>query len=81
MDRNQAERLAWAILGEVEEVMSDDGVAVFPGDVRDDVKARAFFEDDEYEALEDVIVGILLESTKVQPVLQAESFDGHDSEA
>jgi hypothetical protein len=78
MDRNEAEQLAWKILGEVEETMSGDGVAVFSGEGHHGIKVRAFFEDREYSALENTIVRILLEAMKVQAVLQAQSLDGHD---
>ena len=78
MDREQAERLAWKILGEVEEVMGEDGVAVHGGGPDSRVKVKGFFEDPEYKALEHTIVGILLEATEIQPVPQAESFGGHD---
>jgi len=78
MDGEQAEQLAWRILGEVEEMMSGLGVSVLPDGGFDRVKARAYFEDAEYQALEDAIVGILLGATEVQPVLRAECLDGHD---
>ena len=78
MDEETARKLAWKILGEVEEMMSEDGVAVFSGDCHDGIKVRAFFEDREYSALENTIVRILLEASKVQAVVHAESLDGHD---
>jgi hypothetical protein len=78
MDRNEAEQLAWKILGEIEETMSGDGVAVKAGDLRNHMKVPAFFEDAEYEALEKTIVRILLGATEVKPALRAVSLDGHD---
>ena len=78
MDRNEAEQVAWKILGEVEEMMGEDGVAVFSSEGCDGVKAKAFFEDREYIALENTIVRILMEATGVQPVMCAQPVDGHD---
>ena len=78
MDEETARKLAWKILGQVEEMMSEDGVAVFSGECHDGIKVRAFFEDREYSALENTIVRILLEANKVQAVVQAQSLDGHD---
>ncbi|MFH1110746.1 MAG: hypothetical protein V1790_16350 [Planctomycetota bacterium] len=78
MDEQTAREIAWKILGEVEEMMSEDGVAVFSGEGHDGVKMRAFFEDREYGALENTIVGILLEANRVHAVVHAESLDGHD---
>lgn len=79
MNREQAERVTWKILGEIEESMDQAGVAIHTSDSGDRLKVRAFFEDPEYGALENKIVGILQEADKVQPVLQAELLDGHDS--
>ena len=78
MDEEEARWIAWKILGEVEETMSGDGVAVFSSEGHDGIKVRAFFEDREYSALENTIVGILLEVNKVQAVVHAELLDGHD---
>ncbi len=78
MDREEAERLAWKILGEVEEVMGEEGVAVQARDPGDRVKVRAYFEDPEYKALEETIIETLLAGREVEPVRQAESLDGHD---
>ena len=78
MDEDTAREIAWKILGEVEETMSGDGVAVLSGEGHGGIKVRAFFEDPEYDALESAIVGILLETNKVQAVVQAESLDGHE---
>ena len=78
MDEDEARRIAWKILGEVEETMSGDGVAVFSGEGHNGVKMRAFFEDREYSALENTIVRILLEANKAQAVVYAELLDGHD---
>ena len=78
MDEETARGIAWKILGEVEEMMSEDGVAVLSIEGRDGIKVRAFFEDREYSALENTIVRILLEANKVQAVVHAESLDGHD---
>jgi len=78
MDEETARGIAWKILGEVEETMGWEGVTVKAGDPGNHMKAPAFFEDAEYEALEKTIVGILLETNKVQAVVHAESLDGHD---
>jgi len=78
MDEDTAREIAWKILGEVEETMSGDGVAVFSGEGHNSVKMRAFFEDREYSALENTIVRILLEANKIHAVVHAESLDGHD---
>jgi hypothetical protein len=78
MDEEEARRIAWKILGEVEETMSGDGVAVCSGEGHDGIKVRVFFEDREYRALEDTIVRILLEANRVQAVVHAESLDGHE---
>ena len=78
MDEEEARRIAWRILGEIEETMGEEGVAVHSGDSNHRVKVRAFFEDREYEMLENTIVRILLEANKVQAVVHAESLDGHD---
>jgi hypothetical protein len=78
MNEEQAEQLAWRILAEVEETIGWEGVTVNAGDPGNHMKVPAFFEDAEYEALEKTIIGILLEATAVQPVLHAQSMDGHD---
>ena len=78
MDEDEARRIAWTILGEVEETMSGDGVAVCSGERCGGIKVRALFEDREYSALENTIVRILLEANRVQAVVHAESLDGHD---
>ena len=78
MDKEQAERLARKILGKIEETMSSDGVAVLLSEGRDSIKVRALFEDREYSALENTIVGILLATNKIQAVAHADSLDGHD---
>ena len=78
MDKEQAEQLAWKILGEIEEMLGGEGVAVFSGEGLNGVKMRAFFEDREYSALENTIVRILLEANKPQAVVHAESLDGHE---
>ena len=78
MDEQTAREIAWKILGEVEEMMSEDGVAVSTGERNQGVKVRAFFEDLEYHALEETIVKILLEANKIHAVVHAESLDGHD---
>ena len=78
MDEEEARWIAWKILGEVEETTSRDGVAVFSGERYGGIKVKAFFEDREYSALENLIVRILLEADKVQAVLHAESLDGHE---
>ena len=78
MDEEEAKRIAPMILAEVEETMGWEGVTVHARDPADRVRVRAFFEDPEYHALENRIVGILLKATKVQAVLVAESLDGHD---
>lgn len=78
MDEEHARRTAWKILGEVEETMSEDGVAACSSEGHGGIKMRAFFEDPQYSALENTIVRILLEANKVETVLLAESLDGHD---
>lgn len=78
MDEEEARRIAWKILGEVEEMMSENGVTVSSGQRYQGVKVRAFFEDREYHALEETIVKILVKANKVQTIVHAESLDGHD---
>jgi len=78
MDKEQAEQLAWRILGEVEEMMWETGVALCASDPGCRFKVPAYFGDRECEALEKTIVGILLEANKVQAVVHSESLDGHD---
>ena len=78
MDEEEARRIAWKILDEIEETMNGDGVAIFSGEGHGGIKVRAFFEDWEYSALENMIVRILLEANRVQAVVHAESLDGHD---
>ena len=77
MDEEEASRIAWKILGEVEELMSDDGVAVSLNEPYGWIKAKAFFPDREYETLEKTIVGILVEATKAPSVVQPQVADGH----
>jgi hypothetical protein len=78
MNKEQAEQLAWRILGEVEEMMWETGMALCASDPGCRFKVPAYFEDRQYKALEKTIVGILLETNKVQAVMHAESLDGHD---
>ena len=78
MNKEQAEQLAWRIMGEVEEMMWETGVALCASDPGCRFKVPAYFEDRQCDALEKTIVGILIGATDVMPVLQAESLDGHD---
>lgn len=78
MEKEQAERIAWRILGEVEETMGEKGVAVHSSHSYGGVKVRAFFEDAEYKALEEAVVRILSEAGIGEPALRAEVVDRHD---
>ena len=59
MDKEQAERTTWRILGEVEEKMSGRGVGAMSYERSDHGRDKAFFQDREYSELEETIVGIL----------------------
>ena len=59
MNKEQAERTTWKILGEVEEMMSSRGVGILSYERGDDRREKAFFHDREYGELEETIVGIL----------------------
>ena len=78
MDKEQAEQLAWRILGEVEEMMWETGVALCASDPGCRFKVPAYFGDRECDALAKTIVGILIGETDVKPSLRAVSLDGHD---
>ena len=78
MEEEEAKRIAWKILAEVEETMGWEGVTVHASDPADRVRVRAFFEDPEYHAVKNRGVGILLTPTKVQAVLVAKSLDRRD---
>ena len=59
MDKEQAEKTTWRILGEVEEMMSGRGVGILSYERSDHHWERAFFQDHEYSELEETIVDIL----------------------
>ena len=59
MNKAQAERTTWKILGEVEEMMSGRGGGILSYERRDHRREKAFFHDREYSELEETIVGIL----------------------
>ncbi len=59
MNKEQAERTTWRILGEVEEMMSGRGVQILAYERSGRRRQKAFFQDREYSELEETIVGIL----------------------
>ena len=79
MNQDEAERITWKILGEVEELMSEDGVAVRLENLYGTIKAKAFFPDREYKILETAIAGILLDATMMPATLPPRTEEGHHS--
>jgi len=47
MDRNEAEQIAWKILAEVEETMSDEGVGILGESRNDGLRLQGHFHDSE----------------------------------
>ncbi len=67
MNRDEARRTAWKILGEVEEMMSGRGVGILARGRHDSSREKAFFMDCEYHELEDAVTDILMEEPEIRP--------------
>ena len=59
MEEEQARNVAWRILGEVEEVMSEGGVGILSEGRHTGRREAACLLDPEYDQLEEAIVGLL----------------------
>lgn len=59
MEEEQSRKVAWRILGEVEEVMSEEGVGILSEGRYTGRQEAACFLDPEYAQLEKAIAGLL----------------------